>query len=296
MITLPLKKRQNPQAQQWQYHLDNAPKFPTKKIDLTQDIITIGDKSELTDSEHEQVMAPFKAMTPWRKGPYKMFGALIDSEWQCQLKFNRLSPHLPDLSQKTVLDIGCNSGYFSFRLAGLNAKKVIAIDPTTLYFFQFHLLNSYAQVQTIEYLPIGFEDLTEAHMSDIILNMGILYHHPNPIDCLTISKKQLTENGILFLETLIIDDKRDISLTPTDRYAGMKNVYHIPSIPLLTKWLKDTGFSSIEILDISTTTPIEQRSTPWSSPHSLKNVLTDTGLTIEGYPGPRRALIKATKI
>jgi tRNA (mo5U34)-methyltransferase len=294
MHTLPENRLNTPQAQNWAKLLETAPTILTKKIILTQDIIDIGNDTEIDPIQKETIISIFKALTPWRKGPYRIFGTLIDSEWQCQLKWNRLAPHLPDLTDKTALDIGCNSGYFSFRLAGLNAKKVIAIDPTTLYFFQFHLLNRYINTTQIDYLPIGFEDLGPTTPEfDVILNMGILYHHPNPIDCLMICRNKLKKNGLLILETLIISDPAITSLIPKDRYAGMKNVYQIPSVPQIMEWLSYCGFNSAEVIDTTITTISEQRSTPWSSPHSLKNVITDTGITIEGYPQPRRVMIKA---
>ncbi len=293
MHLLPQTKLNTPQAQNWAKILETIPTLPPLKITLNQDIIDIQATSSISNADQHTIISAFHSITPWRKGPYRVFGTLIDSEWQCQLKWKRIQKHLPNLSDKIIIDIGCNSGYFSFRLAGLGAKKIIAIDPSTLYFFQFHLLNKLINSQVIEYRPIGFKDLSpQTDTADLILNMGILYHHPTPLDSLLLCKNLLNKNGSLILETLYIEDPSPICLIPEKRYAGMKNIFQIPSIPQLTEWLNQCGFTSITILDQSTTTTDEQRSTPWSHPHSLKNVITDT-LTIEGYPRPKRVVIKA---
>jgi len=62
----------------------------------------------------------------------------------------------------------------------------------------------------------------------------------------------------------------------------------------LKQWVKMAGFSSFEVVDIALTTVNEQRSTQWSSDHSLINFLdsNDLSKTIEGYPAPVRAMVK----
>ncbi len=89
------------------------------------------------------------------------------------------------------------------------------------------------------------------------------------------------------------DDDR--VLVPQDRYAKMRNVWFIPSLPMLRRWLTRTGFEAIEVIDVSTTTGSEQRSTPWMTFESLADFLdpNDPALTVEGYPAPVRAIIKA---
>ena len=51
-----------------------------------------------------------KKLIPWRKGPFKIFGLEIDSEWQSNIKYNLIRPHF-NLKDKVVADIGCNNGY-----------------------------------------------------------------------------------------------------------------------------------------------------------------------------------------
>ena len=92
---------------------------------------------------------------------------------------------------------------------------------------------------------------------------------------------------------LIIDGKNEL-IVPKDRYAKMRNVFNIPSIDVIEKWLAKTGFKNIELIDVNQTKPTEQRKTLWigDQTESLEDFLDkyDSNKTIEGYPAPKRAM------
>ena len=244
-----------------------------------------------TDGYFYSLLQKFK---PWRKGPYNLSNVFIDAEWDCQLKMNRIFPLLSDLTNKKVLDIGCNSGYFVYELSNLNPDWVLGIDPASLYWFQFHLVNHFYQKDNVWMLPIGFDDLPFISLRyDLILCMGILYHHRLPIKLLSLLRSLLLDDGRIILETLVLDSMEDTVLKPKDRYAQMRNIYDVPSLYSLSNWCKLAGFSSIEIMDVSKTSTHEQRVTNWSSGASLANFLdpNNCSKTIEGYPAPVRAVV-----
>jgi tRNA (mo5U34)-methyltransferase len=84
---------------------------------------------------------------------------------------------------------------------------------------------------------------------------------------------------------------------PGERYAQMRNVWFLPSPEALMQWLSRVGFVDIKKVDESTTTVEEQRATEWMTNHSLSDFLdpTNSTLTIEGYPAPKRAVFTAIK-
>jgi len=86
-------------------------------------------------------------------------------------------------------------------------------------------------------------------------------------------------------------------LLPEDRYARMGNVWFIPSVAMLEKWLRRCKLENIRLVDITTTSLDEQRSTDWMTFQSLKDFLDPDNVTksIEGYPAPRRAILTASK-
>ena len=102
----------------------------------------------------------------------------------------------------------------------------------------------------------------------------------------------------MILETLIIEGDDDLVLSPRRRYARMRNVYFIPTVPCLEHWLARSGFGKVRCVDISPTTAIEQRKTPWIDSESLETFLdpADNRLTVEGYPAPIRAVVTAEKL
>ena len=99
----------------------------------------------------------------------------------------------------------------------------------------------------------------------------------------------------MVLETLVIDGDVNDVLVPADRYAKMKNVYFIPSVPALINWLEKVGFKNVRCVDQAITTLDEQRKTDWLENESLVDFLdpNDHSKTIEGLPAPKRAVILA---
>ena len=108
----------------------------------------------------------------------------------------------------------------------------------------------------------------------------------------------LKPKGKLVLETLVLPEKdnREI-LMPEDRYAKMSNVWFVPSEKVLEIMLQRSGFSQIEVVDVTATSTKEQRSTEWKDFQSLSDFLDpkDETKTVEGYPAPTRALVIAEK-
>jgi len=145
------------------------------------------------------------------------------------------------------------------------------------------------------FLPFGYEKiLGHVHDMDVVLAMGVLYHQRSPLHFLTELKSFLHKEGTLFLETLIIDSPDDVALFPVDRYAKMRNVYFLPSLSCLKNMCVRAGWKWEAVIDVSYTTPEEQRRTAWIKTESLSDFLdpTDPSKTVEGYPAPMRALVK----
>ena len=127
--------------------------------------------------------------------------------------------------------------------------------------------------------------------------MGVLYHRKSPEAHIERLLSYLRPGGELVLETLVIDGDENAVLLPEDRYARMGNVWFIPSVAMLEKWLRRSKLKNIKVVDVTTTTLEEQRSTDWMTFQSLKDFLDpeDPSKSIEGYPAPRRAVLTASK-
>ncbi|CUV65357.1 tRNA (mo5U34)-methyltransferase [Sulfurovum sp. enrichment culture clone C5] len=235
-------------------------------------------------------------LKPWRKGPFKIDDLFIDSEWQSFIKYNLLKPHF-DIKDKIVGDIGCNNGYYLFRMLEEKPKKLIGFDPSNLFFTQFSFINHFVKSEIV-YEMLGVEHVgMYEHKFDTLFCLGVLYHRSDPISTLKSLYQGLNAGGELILDTFIIDGEDDIALTPLERYSKIPNIYFIPTVNALKNWCYRAGFKSIELLEIKTTDLKEQRKTQWIDSQSLEDFLdsNDSNLTVEGYPAPKRAYIKAKK-
>ena len=235
-------------------------------------------------------------LAPWRKGPFDIAGITIDSEWRSDLKWKRLAGAIEPLQHRNVLDVGCGNGYYARQMHAAGASRVIGVDPTVLYVVQFLAVDHFAPLPNVFVLPLRSDELPEgARAFDTCFSMGVLYHQRSPLAHLQQLKSFLRPSGQLVLETLFIPGDESFAFTPPDRYARMRNVWLLPTISELTTWLRRSGFKDIEIVDQSTTTIAEQRSTGWMTFDSLVEALhpDDPSRTVEGWPAPQRIVIVA---
>ena len=237
-----------------------------------------------------------KAMKPWRKGPFQLLGTFIDTEWQSFIKYNLLEPHF-NLEGKIVGDIGCNNGYYLFRMLPQNPKKLVGFDPSALYKTQFDFINHFIK-SDIVYEMLGVEHLPfYEHKFDTLFCLGVLYHRSDPIQTLKSLYQGLNPEGELILDTFMIDGDSPVALCPAKTYSKIPNVYFVPTIPALYNWLERAKFREIELLEVKKTDLNEQRKTSWIYGESLENFLDPQNpeLTIEGFPAPKRVYIKAKR-
>ncbi len=172
-----------------------------------------------------------------------------------RLEMDCVLPHLSDLTGRTILDVGCGSGYHMWRMIGAGAHLAVGIDPTQLFLCQFEAVRKLlGNDQRAHLLPLGIEQLPALKAFDTVFSMGVLYHRRSPLEHLWQLKDQLVNEGELVLETLVIDGDENTVLVPGDRYAQMRNVYFIPSALALKNWLKKCGFVDIRIVDVCVTT------------------------------------------
>ena len=254
------------------------------------------DALHVNDKNKETIKQCALAMRPWRKGPFELFGMFIDTEWQSFIKYNLLEPYF-NLEGKIVGDIGCNNGYYLFRMLSQKPKKLVGFDPSALYKTQFDFINHFVK-SDIVYEMLGVEHLPlYAHKFDTLFCLGVLYHRSDPIQTLKALYQGLNIDGELILDTFMIDGDTPVALCPSKTYSKIPNVYFVPTIPALINWLERAKFRDIEVLETKKTDANEQRKTEWIYGESLEQFLDPNNpeLTIEGFPAPKRVYIKAKR-
>ena len=284
----------NGDLRRWVNSLAELPSPSTGKLQLNGDRVSVVGSVDDPDRLREILMR----FHPWRKGPLEFFGHFIDTEWRSDWKWNRIAEAV-DFQNQTVLDVGCGNGYYGWKMLGAGASMVVGCDPILRFLMQFEVFNRYTEAPRRHFvIPLIDTDLPEKlNAFDVVVSAGVLYHRTSPIDHLRSLVGALVDGGTLVVETLILRGEQTSVLVPEDRYAQMRNVWFLPTIPMLKRWFRRTGLSEIQVVDITATTTQEQRSTEWMTFQSLADFLDphQPTKTIEGYQAPVRAILTARK-
>ena len=118
----------------------------------------------------------------------------FDSTWRFKLM------NLGDLSGKSVLDVGCNSGQICFHVKKLGASKVVGIDINQLRLSQAKKLADIMNID-VEFKELDILGCIKLGQFDIVFCIAVLTEIPDIISSLLVLK-QLTKE-ILFLELSI---------------------------------------------------------------------------------------------
>jgi SAM-dependent methyltransferase len=94
------------------------------------------------------------------------------------------------LKGKRVLDIACNSGFWSIQCALLGAE-VVGFDARPELIGQANLLKRIAGIDNVEFRVLDFWEMSPEALGgefDVVLNLGFLYHVPKPVEALERTK------------------------------------------------------------------------------------------------------------
>jgi tRNA (mo5U34)-methyltransferase len=179
-------------------------------------------------------------------------------------KFRNFADALPkDLTGKTVLDIGCNAGFYSFEMKRRGAERVVAIDSDPRYLrqasFAAEVLGMNIEFQNLSVYDVG--KLEEKF--DLVIFMGVFYHLRHPLLALDLIREHVARDLFLFqsmqrggdeIETLHADypfSEQEIFNPPgfpkmhfiERRYTGDWTNWWIPNRACVEAMLRSAGFS-----------------------------------------------------
>jgi tRNA (mo5U34)-methyltransferase len=265
------------------------------EVDLSGDTLSLNLPASIAPRGLESLL---RNLSPWRIGPYRVGSTIIDSEWRSFEKWRRIAPLIGDLSGARVADVGCNNGYFLFKLATLNPELLVGFDPIERCWLQCALLQGLAQIPSLAFIPTGIATV-EAFPAffDLVLCMGVIYHQRDPFTACKKLFSATKPGGRVILESLVIPQSGSYFLVPNDRYAKMRNAWIIPTPEALATLLERAGFHDSEIHTFGPVTTAEQRRTEWAPYESLADFLDPMDLTktVEGHPAPHSSLVIARK-
>jgi tRNA (mo5U34)-methyltransferase len=120
-----------------------------------------------------------------------------------RVKFRRFAAALPrDLSGQSVLDIGCNAGFYSLEMKRRGARRVLGIDFDERYLAQARFAAEVCEVD-VEFRQISVYDLALLRERfDVVLFMGVLYHLRHPLLALDLIHEHVARDLMVFQSML----------------------------------------------------------------------------------------------
>ncbi|SFP35485.1 TIGR04290 family methyltransferase [Sphingomonas rubra] len=114
--------------------------------------------------------------------------------------FVRFAHALPaDLSGKSVLDIGCNAGFYSVEMKRRGAARVVGIDSDERYLAQARLATEALGFTGIEFRNLDVYQVAQlGERFDLVIFMGVLYHLRHPLLALDLIREHVAGDLMLF--------------------------------------------------------------------------------------------------
>ncbi|RUM38618.1 MAG: tRNA 5-methoxyuridine(34)/uridine 5-oxyacetic acid(34) synthase CmoB, partial [Desulfobulbus sp.] len=202
--------------------------------DFSRDTVIIGTADDISAGDRQRVEQILRGFMPWRKGPFSIFDIPIDAEWRSHRKWNRIIPVLPDLEGKVVGDIGCNNGYYMFRMVPGKPRLVLGFEPYVQHYYTFRTLNGFARKKNLRIELLGIEHLQLfPNCFDVLFCLGIIYHRRSPLEALDDLFKALKPGGTLIIESQAIAGDEPMALFPEKTYAKVPGTWFVPTASCL---------------------------------------------------------------
>src|SRR4051812_19642788 len=182
-------------------------------------------------------------------------------------KWRAFSHAVPaDLTGKSVLDIGCNGGFYSIEMKRRGASRVLGIDFSDEYLSQARFAAKQLGMD-VEFRQLSVYDVHQLHEKfDVVLFMGVLYHLRHPLlaldlihehvarDLFVFQSMQRTSNEVEqlqddypFRETEIFDRPGFPKMFFIEkRYSGDPTNWWIPNRACVEAMLRSSGFELLE--------------------------------------------------
>jgi tRNA (mo5U34)-methyltransferase len=99
------------------------------------------------------------------------------------IKWERFAHAIPrDLTGKSVLDVGCNAGFYSIEMKKRGAARVVGIDSDDIYLAQGRFAAEVSGFADIEFRNLSVYDVGQlGERFDVVIFMGVLYHLRHPL-------------------------------------------------------------------------------------------------------------------
>jgi tRNA (mo5U34)-methyltransferase len=184
-----------------------------------------------------------------------------------RVKWDRFSSAIPlDLRGMSVLEVGCNAGFYAFEMKKRGADRVIGIDTDTHYLRQAEFMRSRLHLD-VEFRHLSIYAVKELREQfDFVLFLGVLYHLRYPLLALDllrrhVARRFLVAQSMLRGSSKVEPLKEDYSFWETEvfssaafpklhfvekRYAADPTNWWIPNRACLEAMIRAAGFEIVQ--------------------------------------------------
>jgi tRNA (mo5U34)-methyltransferase len=116
-------------------------------------------------------------------------------------KFSSFAHAIPaDLKGASVLDIGCNAGFYSIEMKRRGAGRVLGVDSDDRYLAQARFAAEVTGYHDdIEFRKLSVYDLGAiGERFDVVIFMGVLYHLRHPLLALDLIHEHVAKDMLIF--------------------------------------------------------------------------------------------------
>jgi tRNA (mo5U34)-methyltransferase len=194
-----------------------------------------------------------------------VMGEPVDQPFGPWQTIQRLIPD--DLSGMTVLDVGCNAGFYSFEAKRRGAARVLGVDGQRQHIRQGLLVRKVLGL-AVEFRRLNVYELNARNVGqfDITLALGLLYHLKHPI--LALENLYQVTKELLIIETAIMPPERTPesfvhplghkqmllhSIALVENATNAKEQvfnWFLPGVEALKGLLRTTGFVDVEVISV----------------------------------------------
>jgi tRNA (mo5U34)-methyltransferase len=149
------------------------------------------------------------------------------------IKWKRFAHVIPqDLTGKSVLDIGCNAGFYSFEMKKRGASRVVGIDFNDYYLDQARFAAEVLGHEDVEFRRMSVYDVGALQERfDVVMFMGLAYHLRHPLLALDLIHEHVAKDLLVYQS--LQRGSPEIEPLADDYDFWETEVFHRPSYPKL---------------------------------------------------------------
>jgi tRNA (mo5U34)-methyltransferase len=136
-----------------------------------------------------------------------------------------------DLTGRTVLDIGCNAGFYSLEMKRRGAARVVGIDSDPAYLAQARFAAEVTGAD-IEFRQLDVYDVAKlGERFDLVLFLGVLYHLRHPLLALDLLHEHVVKDTLVFQS--LMRGSREVAALEDDYPFWESGIFDQPGYPAM---------------------------------------------------------------